>query len=94
MTTVNDATSSQIAADVAVIDHAVNAMARLSRSTLPRETAVWVSQTDAYAAQMHDGARSGKSVSQLLMDAHAFSTSGYANAAKAVAAFFNAACPA
>jgi len=93
MTTVNDATSNQIAADVAAIDKAVNAMARLSRAALPRETSLWVSQTDAYAAQMRDGARSGKSVSELLMNAHAFSTSGYANAAKAVAAFFTAACP-
>ena len=84
---------SEVATAAAKIAKATSSLGALSASTLPRETALWVRTTNAYAVQIAGGARSGTDVGQLLMDAHAFDTQAYQHAAKAVGTFFTSACP-
>ena len=93
MTTANDATAKQIAANVVAIDQAVHALAALSNTALPHQTAVWVAQTDAYTKLIQDGAKAGNSTTDLLLVAHGFNSGGYQQAAKAVAAYFTTSCP-
>ena len=85
--------SSQVAADAATIAKATASLGALSAAALPRDTAVWVRTTNAYAVQMAGGARNGTDVGQLLMDAHAFDSHEYQRAAQAVGTFFSSACP-
>jgi hypothetical protein len=93
LTTANDTTSKQIAAAVAKIEMATEALANQSRSALPAETGVWLDQTKAYNDQIQQGLRDGRSPTYLIQAAHSFDTAGYQNSAKAVGSYLSSACP-
>jgi hypothetical protein len=89
-----DTTAPEQIADAArQIAAATAALGELSRPSLPVQTALWVSTTERYAAQIEASSANGTPVSQLLMDAHAFDSHAYQSAAQAVGVFFASACP-
>jgi hypothetical protein len=92
LTTANNTSSKQIAAAVATITAATEALAGQSESALPGQTSTWLRLTEAYNRQIQQGARDGRSPTFLIQAAHSFDTAGYREAAKAVGTYLSGAC--